>query len=97
MTPFNTKKSKQKIYFLISLVSVVIIGGWMGVSKYVACVGLTHDVHAFDKKIEEIKVHNADLKSLLYKQTDATSLEVIAQKKGLVQDKNPQWAFVSVY
>lgn len=97
MTPLYNQTTKEKTVFLVALIGVVMIGGGLSVSKYVSCVSLSHDVYALDKKIEEMRVHNAELKSLLYKQTDVVSLEMIAEKKGLVQDKNPQWAFVSVY
>jgi cell division protein FtsL len=77
------------------LIGLVLVGGWLCVSKYGVCVSLEHDIYAIEKNIDQMHAHNAELKSMLYKQSDIALLESIAEEKGMVQDKNPQWAFVS--
>ena len=45
--------------------------------------------------LETLKVENAELKNNFYGLVDVNNLETLAGELGLVQDKNPQWAFAS--
>lgn len=58
-------------------------------------VSLKHDLAKKRNTLENLKVENADLKNNFYNTIDANNLEKLAGELGLVQDKNPQWAFAS--
>ena len=66
---------------------------WMFV--YMQTVNLRHDLANAKNHLEEIKVVNAELKDAYYNLVDADNLERLAAERGLIKDKNPQWAFAS--
>ena len=62
---------------------------------YMQTVTLRHDIAKKRNTLEILKVGNSDLKNNYYTLTDVNNLERLAGELGLVQDKNPQWAFAS--
>jgi cell division protein FtsL len=62
---------------------------------YSRAVSLKHETEQMEDKISEARLKNAELKSALFHLTDLEDLEKLAAEKGLIKDKNPQWAFVS--
>ncbi len=62
---------------------------------YMQTVSLKHDLAKKRDTLEALKVENAELKNNFYNLVDVNNLEALAGELGLVQDKNPQWAFAS--
>ena|SRR3989344_2898399 len=62
---------------------------------YMQTVILKHDLVKKHNTLETLKVENAELKNNFYGLVDVNNLETLAGELGLVQDKNPQWAFAS--
>jgi len=58
-------------------------------------VDLRLDIAGAEIKLEDLKVENADLKSDFYSMMDSENLENLATERGLIKEKNPQWAFSS--
>ncbi|MBI2506794.1 MAG: hypothetical protein HYY99_01825 [Candidatus Colwellbacteria bacterium] len=86
----------EDIRRLITLLSTgLIIVFLTGVFLYMQTVSLKHDLAKKRNTLENLKVENADLKNNFYNTIDANNLEKLAGELGLVQDKNPQWAFAS--
>jgi hypothetical protein len=45
--------------------------------------------------MDALQIKNADLKNALYQETNSEALEKLAADRGMIQDKNPQWALAS--
>jgi cell division protein FtsL len=94
--PNKQKKEAVWIYAFsfigISLVLSVIFCGCI----YSKTVGLKHEIATLGSRINSEKTDNAELKNVIFKMTDPQILETIAEEKGLVEDKNPQWVFASL-
>jgi cell division protein FtsL len=93
----NNPKSESawKIVFLSAgclLVSSIVFCGFI----YSKTVGLKHEIASYKMTAKNEKTENAELKNALFKMTDPQMLEAIAEEKGLVEDKNPQWVFASL-
>jgi len=73
----------------IALVASVIFCGFI----YSKTVGLKHEISSHKESVKAERTANAELKNDLFKMTDPQMLEAIAEEKGLVEDKNPQWVF----
>ena len=95
MTVLQPKKTKELIYFCSMLGVILAMGAAFSVSQYVACVSIEHDLVTLREETDALAVRNAELKSALYKKTEAVELERLAREKGLIQDTDPQWAFAS--
>jgi len=89
----NKNKDVKRLAISLGLFLVCIIGVWVFV--YIQTVNLRHDLADAKNSLEEMKVQNAELKDKYYGLVDADNLEKLAEDRGLVKDKNPQWAFVS--
>lgn len=90
--PNRYEDMKRLVTFLgVALIGVLLVM----VVLYIQTVDLRHDLDRKRNALEEIKVQNADLKNSFYGLTDTGNLERLAGELGLVQDKNPQWAFAS--
>lgn len=63
--------------------------------SYLSLVGLRHDLRNTRDSLEAMKVQNAELKNNYYQLISTESLESLAEEKGLIKDKNPEWALVS--
>ncbi|MFA5052593.1 MAG: hypothetical protein WC565_00830 [Parcubacteria group bacterium] len=63
---------------------------------YSKIVSLKHEISSLKNSTETELTANAELKNTLFKITDPQALETIAEEKGLVLDKNPQWVFASL-
>jgi len=62
---------------------------------YSQTVNLKHDIISLGSKIDALQLDNAKLKNTFYSLTDKNNLELLAREKGLIEDKNPKWVFVS--
>jgi len=89
----NKHKDIKRLTVSLSIFLVGTILMWMFV--YLQTVNLKHDLANAKNHLEEMKVENAELKDRYYDFVDANNLEELAVERGLVKDKNPQWAFVS--
>jgi len=89
----NKNKDIKRLAISLSVFLVGIILMWVFV--YIQTVSLRHDITEEKNRLEEMKVQNAELKGRYYGLIDADNLEKLAEERGLVKDRNPQWAFVS--
>ena len=89
----NKHQDIKRLAVSLGAVLVVLVLMWMFV--YMQTVNLRHDLANAKNHLEEIKVVNAELKDAYYNLVDADNLERLAAERGLVKDKNPQWAFAS--
>ena len=95
MTIIQPNKHRDIKRLSVSL-GVLLVGALsMLVFVYIETVNLNHNITDAKNRLESIKVDNADLKDEYYGLVDADNLEELAAERGLVKDKNPQWAFVS--
>ena len=89
----NKHKDIKRLSILLGILLVGALSMWVFV--YIETVNLNHNIAKAKNDIENIKVENADLKDRYYGLVDADNLEKLAAERGLVKDKNPQWAFAS--
>ena len=89
----NRHKDVKRLVVSLGMFLVATILMWMFV--YLQTVSLKHDLASTKNSLEEMKVENAELKDRYYGFVDAGNLEELAIERGLVKDKNPQWAFAS--
>ena len=95
MTIIQPNKYKDIKRLAVSL-SVVLVGSILvSVFVYLQTVNLTHNLASTKVQLDGAKVRNADLKSEYYSLIDADNLEALAEERGFIKDKNPQWAFAS--
>lgn len=95
MTIIQPNKNED-IRRLITLLTVGLVGVFLAVVfLYMQTVSLKHDLAKKHNTLETLKVENAELKNNFYNLVDVGNLEKLAGELGLVQDKNPQWAFAS--
>ncbi len=95
MTIIQPNKNED-IRRLITLLTVGLVGVFLAiVFLYMQTVSLKHDLAKKHNTLETLKVENAELKNNFYNLVDVGNLEKLAGELGLVQDKNPQWAFAS--
>jgi cell division protein FtsL len=90
----RTESKKRSWLFLASgalIVSIVFCG-----VLYSKTVDIKHEILSYKETLREGKVANAELRNVLFKMTDPQMLEKIAEEKGLVEEKNPQWVFASL-
>lgn len=79
---------------IVAMVCALFVGLWTGIT-YLQTVGVRHDLAEAKKQLENAVVENAELKSEQLRLTDATNLEKVAQARGLIKEKNPQWVFAA--
>jgi len=89
----NKHKDIKKLSISLGILLVSMLSLWVFV--YLETVNLNHNIVNAKSRLESIKVENADLKDKYYGLVDADNLEKLAIERGLVKDKNPQWAFAS--
>src|SRR3989344_1139582 len=89
----NKHKDIKKLSISLGILLVSMLSLWVFV--YLETVNLNHNIVNAKSRLESIKVENADLKDKYYGLVDADNLEKLAIERGLVKDKNPQWAFES--
>lgn len=75
--------------------AVLIFAAGLYVFIYSRTVSLTHDLKKIEAELVELRVKNAELKNGFYSAIDSKKLEDLAQEKGLIIDRNPQWEFAS--
>ncbi|MBZ1348670.1 MAG: hypothetical protein KY053_00305 [Candidatus Liptonbacteria bacterium] len=73
----------------------VLVGLAVSVFFYAYSVTYRHEINSLGNKIADLKLSNAELNNNLFGLTDIKNLEILAQEKGLIKDKNPQWEFAS--
>ena len=89
----NRYKDIKRLAVSLGVFLVEIILLWVFV--YLQTVSLKHDIAKTIERLEKTKVENAELKDVYYKLVDADNLENLAEERGFIKDKNPQWAFAS--
>ncbi len=95
MTIIQPNKNED-IRRLVTLLSAGLIIVLLAVVfLYMQTVISKHDLAKKHNALEALKVENAELKNNFYTLVDVGNLEQLAGELGLVQDKNPQWAFAS--
>lgn len=95
MTIIQPNKNED-IRRLVTLLSTGLIIVLLAVVfLYMQTVISKHDLAKKHNALEALKVENAELKNNFYTLVDVGNLEQLAGELGLVQDKNPQWAFAS--
>ena len=95
MTIIQPNKNED-IRRLVTLLSTGLIIVFLAVVfLYMQTVTSKHDLAKKRNTLEALKVENAELKNNFYTLVDIGNLEQLAGELGLVQDKNPQWAFAS--
>jgi len=93
MTVIQPNKSKSIIQLIFGVGMILMLFAVSNVMLYSKSVSLTHDISQLRNKLDTLQVDNADLKNTLYQKTGSEALEKLAADRGMVQDKNPQWAF----
>ena len=95
MTIIQPNKNED-IRQLITLLTIGLVAVCLAVVfLYMQTVSLEHNLARKHNTLETLKVENAELKNNFYNLVDVGNLEKLAGELGLVQDKNPQWAFAS--
>lgn len=95
MTIIQPNKNED-IRRLVTLLSTGLIIVFLAVVfLYMQTVISKHNLAKKRNSLETLKVENAELKNNFYTLVDVGNLEQLAGELGLVQDKNPQWAFAS--
>ena len=89
----SKKENIARLIGALSLLVAVVVGA--SVMVYAQTTALRYDIQALEKDLENIRVENAELKDTLYDLVDVSNLEKLAYERGLIQETNPQWAFVS--
>jgi cell division protein FtsL len=95
------RPNEQKIEARKKLL-VFLAGGTLIVSiifcgiLYSKTVDIKHEITSTKEFLREGKLVNAELRNTIFKMTDPQMLEEIAEEKGLIEDKNPQWVFASL-
>ena len=95
MTIIQPNKHKEIKRLTVSLGAFIVVSILVWMFVYMQTVNLSHDLARAKNRLEEMKEENAELKDRYYNLVDADNLERLAAERGLVKDKNPQWAFVS--
>lgn len=95
MTVIQPNKIKSVLAIIIGLSLVLFLVAFVNIYVYSKTVSLKYDASKLEKNLESLRVENAELKNDLYQLVDLKKLENLAKEKGMIQDKNPQWAFAS--
>jgi cell division protein FtsL len=95
MTVVQPNKNRGILSIVIILGAFLFLAVYMNISIYSRTVSLKHDVVRLEKEMEDLRVQNAELKGSFYQLVDSKKLNDLADEKGLIQDKNPQWVFAS--
>ena len=66
---------------------LVLYGIWM----YNAVVNSAHEIEAQGKTLEKSRVLNAELKNQLFSRLDSSHLEVLAQERNLIEERQPKY------
>lgn len=61
------------------------------VFAYLQTVGLRHDVEERRAGLDKLRIENVELKNKFFQLVDSENLVNIAEERGLVREKNPQW------
>ncbi|MEX2033487.1 MAG: hypothetical protein WD889_02940 [Candidatus Colwellbacteria bacterium] len=89
----NKNEDIRRLVTLLSTGLVIVL--LAVVFLYMQTVTSKHELAKKRNALETLKVENAELKNNFYTLVDVGNLEQLAGELGLVQDKNPQWAFAS--
>ena len=97
MTVIQPNKKESSTHLIFVFGSILVLVASLCVVLYSKTVSVKHDILAMQTEIDDMKVKNAELKNSFYSLVDSRELEKLAETKGLVNDKNPQWEFASRY
>jgi cell division protein FtsL len=93
----NKQKKESLWTWIISSVGIMLVLSVIACGcVYSKIVGIEHEIAALEENISLGKTKNAELKTAVFRMTDPQILEAIAEEKGLIEDKNPQWVFASL-
>ena len=95
MTVIQPSKNQSFIHLILIFGGVLISVAGLYVFIYSKTVSLTHDLTKIETELVGLRVQNAELKNGFYSVIDSKKLEDLAEEKGLIYDKNPQWEFAS--
>ncbi|MFB6212822.1 MAG: FtsL-like putative cell division protein [Candidatus Magasanikbacteria bacterium] len=95
MTIKSPNKKQGNSFFVLSLLSLLILGGLLYIYQYNSLANLRYKLKETKNKITKLKSHNAQLKQKLYKLTGPSKLEKAAQSAGLVKESNPKYLELS--
>ncbi len=96
MTVIQPNKNNSGTFKTIFMMSFMVLGLLLAeIWNYSQTVNLKHDTITLSSKIDALRLENAELKNRFYSLTDKSSFDSLAKQKGLIEDKNPKWVFVS--
>ena len=95
MTVIQPIQKKNVVQLIVGVGIILVLFAVSNVMLYSKSVSLAHDLSALRGELDALQVKNADLKNKLYQETSSEALEKLAADRGMVQDKNPEWAFAS--
>jgi len=96
MTIIQPNKNKNQINLVISLLLlaiVVLIS--QGIYIYSQSVTLRYDTDKLEKNLRELEAQNAEIKNKIFTFFDPENIKRIAEEKGLIEEKNPQYIKIS--
>lgn len=103
MTIIKPHKNFELKHFLISLFTLLVLGGGFYILEYNSVAAERYEVGELKQAVERAREVNADLKNALYEKLDPTKLKPLAAEHGLTIDRNPEyltfspWRSVSSY
>ncbi len=95
MTVIQPSKNQSFIHLIFIFGGLLISAAGLYVFIYSKTVNLTYNMAKIEVEVQELRVQNAELKNGFYSVIDSKKLEDLAQEKGLIIDRNPQWEFAS--
>ena len=96
MTIIRPNKNKSYWNFILFFLGSAVFACVILITLfYSLTVSIRHEAQQLEVKIENLRLANAELRNELFSLTSFDHLQKIAAEKGLIKDKNPQWAFVS--
>ncbi len=76
---------------LFALVALIIVSALSLVWLYVRLVNINHNLASARTDLVQVETQSAELKEKIFGLLSGDKLQALAQAKGLVQDKDPQY------
>lgn len=96
MTVIQPNKNNRQLFRTIFMMGFAVAGLLLTeIWIYSQTVNLKHDTITLGSKLDDLRLENAGLKNKFYSLTAKANLDLLAKQKGLIEDKNPKWVFVS--